>query len=113
MTQLSSDENSKLSWFENYTKGLFQSVRKPPREDGSLYPCPCCGYKTLSERGGFKICPVCFWEDDGQDDAEADLVRGGPNYSLSLTQARANFERIGACEKRCIKHVRAPRSEEK
>ena len=46
---------------------------------------------TLSERGGFEICSVCWWEDDGQDDADADVVRGGPNGDLSLTQARKNF----------------------
>jgi hypothetical protein len=42
------------------------------------------------ERGGFEICPVCFWEDDGQDDPDADVVLGGPNGQLSLTQARNN-----------------------
>ena len=26
--------------------------------------CLCCGYRALDERGGFDICPVCFWEDD-------------------------------------------------
>jgi hypothetical protein len=26
--------------------------------------CPCCGYYTLDGRGGYDICPVCFWEDD-------------------------------------------------
>ena len=46
---------------------------------------------TLAERGGFEICPVCFWEDDGQDDPDADLVMGGPNGRLSRTQARHNF----------------------
>ncbi|HDV6321953.1 TPA: hypothetical protein RJR38_003806 [Burkholderia multivorans] len=30
--------------------------------------CPCCRSKTLRERGGFEICSVCFWQDDGQDD---------------------------------------------
>ena len=49
--------------------------------------CPCCRCKTLRERGGFDICEVCFWEDDGQDDHDADVVRGGPNGALSLTQA--------------------------
>ena len=34
-------------------------------------PCPCCGYLTLDERGGYEICPVCYWEDDGQDDHDA------------------------------------------
>jgi Cysteine-rich CPCC len=62
--------------------------------DGGPYPRPCCHYVTLSERGGDEICQVCFWEDDGQDDHDADVVRSGPNYSLSLTQARTNFASI-------------------
>ncbi|WHO76586.1 MULTISPECIES: CPCC family cysteine-rich protein [Rhizobium] len=41
--------------------------------------------------------PVCFWEDDGQDDHDAELVRGGPNGPLSLVQARLNFAESGAC----------------
>lgn len=82
------------------------------RGDGP-YGCPCCGYLTLSERGGYEICPVCFWEDDGQDDHDADDIRGGPNYELSLTRARDNFSRIGACSERVVPHVRAPRPEER
>jgi hypothetical protein len=70
-----------------------------------LYRCPCCRYLTLSEPSSYEICPVCFWEDDGQDDEDADEVRGGPNGSLSLTQARINFENFGACEERHIKNV--------
>lgn len=59
-----------------------------PTPDGSLYRCPACGCRTLTERAGFEICPVCFWEGDGQDSHDADEVRGAPNGSLSLTQAR-------------------------
>ncbi|MEV0842708.1 CPCC family cysteine-rich protein [Actinocatenispora sera] len=70
--------------------------------------CPCCGYVTLAERGMSEICPVCFWEDDGQDDHDADLVRGGPNKRLSLTDARRNFAAFGACDQRCRKFVRDP-----
>jgi hypothetical protein len=54
-------------------------------------PWPCCSALTLSGRGAFEICPVCGWEDDGQDDPDADVVRGGPNGSLSLTEARRRF----------------------
>ncbi|MCM1161731.1 MAG: hypothetical protein NC412_10950 [Roseburia sp.] len=36
-----------------------------------LFPCPCCGFKTLTELydvnegTGYDICPYCHWEDDG------------------------------------------------
>lgn len=56
----------------------------------SHLPCPCCHLPTLIERGAYDICPVCWWEDDGQDDADSDLVSGGPNGRYSLTRARAN-----------------------
>ncbi|MEU0955590.1 CPCC family cysteine-rich protein [Streptomyces niveus] len=76
-------------------------------EDGA-HPCPCCGFLTLGERSSFEICPVCFWEDDGQDDHDADRVRGGPNGRLSLAEARRNFHAMGACDERCTQFVRAP-----
>jgi len=75
--------------------------------------CPCGGCATLDGRAEFEICPVCFWEDDGQDDADADVVRGGPNGSLSLTEARANFHAFGAVEQRHVQHVRPPTPEER
>jgi hypothetical protein len=66
----------------------------------------------LSGRGHNEICEVCFWEDDGQDDHDADMVRGGPNNILSLTEARTNFLNIGACDNEALRHVRPPRKEE-
>lgn len=63
-------------------------------------------------RGGFEICPVCFWEDDGQGDADADVIRGGPNGGLSLTQARLNFKCVGACDEQFCKGVRQPSADE-
>ena len=77
------------------------------------YACPCCRFLTLPERGGYEICPVCFWEDDGQDDHDADRVRGGPNGQLSLTQARLNFAEYGACDERCRAFVRPPNDRER
>ena len=79
---------------------------------GRLYACPCCGYLTLSTRAAFELCPVCYWEDDGQGDADADEVFGGPNASLSLTQARSNFAAFGACDREFVSHVRSPRQDE-
>jgi hypothetical protein len=102
----------RTDWFTRYVDALrYESVRAEKAE-GVLYRCPCCGCKTLDERGGFDICPVCFWEDDGQDDADADIVRGGPNGRLSLSNARKNFKEIGACESRHLRHVRMPTREE-
>jgi hypothetical protein len=74
---------------------------------GPLRACPCCGYATLPSRGDYEICPICFWEDDGQDDQDADDERGGPNR-VSLTAARINFLRIGVAEPKDQPHVRAP-----
>lgn len=66
-------------------------VSLPPKADGSLYACPCCGCATLHDRGGYDICPICKWEDDGQDDATADESWFGPNGGYTLTEARANY----------------------
>lgn len=48
-------------------------------DDGNPPPaldhiCPCCAYETLAEKSGFEICPVCFWENDGQDDTNVDEI---------------------------------------
>ena len=75
-------------------------------------PCPCCGYLTISERGAFQICPVCFWQDDGQDDHNADQVLGGPNGDISLTTGRANYLAFGASRQRDLPHVRPPTPQE-
>ena len=80
---------------------------KGPVADGP-YACPCCGFISLIERGADEICRVCYWQDDGQDEHDAGVVRGGPNYGLSLTAARANFRATGACDERCRTFVRPP-----
>lgn len=76
------------------------------------YSCPCCRHYTLDSRGDDAICQVCYWHDDGQDDHDAGVVRGGPNYELSLDQARTNFQAFGACTHRVTAFVRPPRSDE-
>ena len=68
-----------------------------PNQPINRFPnaCPCCGYATLDARGEYDICTVCWWEDDGQDNDNANIVRGGPNSNLSLTRARINFLAAG------------------
>ncbi len=59
-----------------------------------LKPCPCCGRKTLTSLSQLEICDVCWWEDDGTDRDNEEAI-GGPNYNVSLKQARLNFIREG------------------
>ena len=90
----------------------FQSVYEDYAEVPT-YRCPCCRSLTLHGRGHFEMCPVCRWEDDGQDEAEAARVRGGPNGMLSLTQARLNFARCGACDPERAVRARPPTEAER
>ncbi|TNY37040.1 hypothetical protein EIO00_10465 [Thermomonospora catenispora] len=86
--------------------GVVESERDEP------CPCPCRGYLTLTARGDHEICDVRFREDDGQDEHDADIVRGGPNGGLSLTQARRNVAEFGACDRSTPRHVRDPPPQE-
>ena len=83
-----------------------------PVLDQKTYRCPCCKYKTLRGRGHFELCPICFWEDDGQDETEAEEVRGGPNGHLSLRRAQFNFFNFGAVEEGLRDKVRGPLADE-
>lgn len=69
-----------------------ERIEGSPRK---MESCPCCGRKTIENRGDYDICNVCWWEDCGQDNEHADDVLGGPNYGVSLTQARHFYLTIG------------------
>jgi hypothetical protein len=102
---------ARQAWWEHYVKRMeYETVLAPPER--GPYRCPCCHQLTLKARGRFEICPVCWWEDDGQDDRHADELWYGPNRSLSLTDARRNFALTGASDERRRKHVRPPLPEE-
>ncbi len=91
------------------------------------YKCFCCGYTTLDSRGGYDICPVCFWEDDRYllydkeeivtslydelDDIDEETlmdIPSGANDGLTLREGRENYKRFGACEEEMVKYVRKP-----
>ena len=78
-------------WFDWYVRQVSKEKQWATYRDRFL--CPCCFMPTLDERRRYEICPICFWEDDGQDSDDADLVRGGPNHDYSLKEARENFEK--------------------
>ena len=82
----------------------------PPVEsgaEGGSYPCPCCGFLTLhGPPGGYGVCAVCFWEDDGVQ-LKYPTYAGGAN-GLSLIDAQSNYRRLGACDPQSVAHVRPP-----
>ena len=58
------------------------------------------------------LCPVCWWEDDGQEDGDAGDVRLTVNGQLSLSEAREHYERCGASHPRFLAYVRQPTAAE-
>lgn len=70
------------------------------------FPCPCCDCLTLSERGAYEICPVCFWEDEDVQFNNPDF-EGGANKE-SLKQARENYKKFNASSLDFVKEVREP-----
>lgn len=78
-----------------------------PKDSTPREQCLCCGYVTLPERGRSLICPVCFWEDDafiGDRLDERSLCN-----KLTLRQGRVNFVVVGACDRKSLAHVVAPK----
>ncbi len=90
---------------------MFENVSEPTSKE-KAYRCPCYKFKTLHSRGGFEMCAVCWWEDDRQDEHDAEKIRGGPNETLSLRQARDNFRSFGAIEKHFVGRFREPLPDE-
>ena len=54
------------------------------------------------------LCPVCWWEDDGQGDEDAHEIRLTANGHLSLAEARESYARCGAADPRFLPYVRDP-----
>ena len=76
------------------------------------FRCPCCGARTLPLPDSLQLCPVCWWEDDGQDSDDAAEVRSTVNGELSLTEARQNYQLCGAAHLRFVRYVRKALPEE-
>jgi len=49
----------------------------------NLFPCPCCGNKTLEDIGEFDVCNICMWEDDP-------IQRGNPNDEIGANTKSLN-----------------------
>ncbi|HZZ65552.1 MAG TPA: CPCC family cysteine-rich protein [Candidatus Baltobacteraceae bacterium] len=71
------------------------------------YTCPCCGYRVFSGPPGTEeVCPICGWCDDLMH-LRFPLFNGRPN-GISLIDAQANFNVIGAMNEAALKSVRFP-----
>ena len=103
---------------EGWRTWLFAALHRNPQANKFVHPvedsvpnrfrCPCCGYKTLETAGALALCPVCWWEDDGQEDEDASEVRLTVNGQLSLNEAREHFAHCGAAHPRFLPYVRKP-----
>jgi hypothetical protein len=74
-----------------------------------MHPCPCCGYKTLPERGDYDVCPVCWWEDEGPGLKPWEI--SGPN-AQTLIEAQQEYLAETRPYSRRPGGVRAPRRKE-
>lgn len=83
-------------------------------EMNDSFRCPCCGYFTLTERWGYEICKVCFWEDDDERESYGQVAPERPQGAnrVHLWQARENFLAFGAAEAKNKPHVRPPLPDE-
>lgn len=64
--------------------------------------CPVCGYLTIEKK--WDICPICFWQYEGDNVTE----KSGANHGLTIAEARENFASFGACEPSMLGNVRPP-----
>ncbi|WP_406693805.1 CPCC family cysteine-rich protein [Singulisphaera sp. Ch08] len=71
------------------------------------YKCFICGYYTLDYRCEWKICEICFWEDDVFVDHRND--KSSPaNKGMMVSRAQANFMLFGAMSREFVGVVRKP-----
>jgi hypothetical protein len=90
--------------------------------DSRLFPCEYDGCCALSLPllwiqnprcpRALRLCPVCWWEDDGQEDRDASEIRLTVNGELSLHEARVHYVQYGASHPRFLPYVRKPLTEE-
>ncbi|MFB6179922.1 MAG: CPCC family cysteine-rich protein [Halorientalis sp.] len=71
--------------------------------------CPVCGYRTLPSHPHqvrYEICPICYWEDDLVQQSKPKSPAGA--NKIPLQQARENFRKYGAVERRLVEYTREP-----
>lgn len=74
-----------------------------------LHKCDCCGYYTL-EDPVYEICSICWWQEDYITRRDPDF-KGGAN-EVSLNEARINYKKFKASDRKYKQRVREPLPEE-
>lgn len=59
-------------YLQQYLTVLYKENFSVVGNEDILQMCPCCRYLTLTNRGNYDICPLCYWEDDGKAYDELD-----------------------------------------
>ncbi len=78
-------------------------VERVEGKPANLLPCPVCKYKTFTELGTWKTCPVCGWNSDPMQEAMPAEPIG--SNGISLEEARQNFARFGAITQKKLDEV--------
>ncbi|MCO7262589.1 CPCC family cysteine-rich protein [Dickeya zeae] len=55
-------------------------------KENKLYPCLCCGNRTIGDTGNYEICSVCGWEDDPVQSRDPDFSGGANPSSLNRSK---------------------------
>jgi hypothetical protein len=86
------DQNEELyqnssELFHQYAERI-NNIKPRERAINSFYECPCCDAPVIGEIGGYEICTICKWEDDGQSKENENECWPGPNGGCSLAEYR-------------------------
>jgi len=102
MNRIAVDQDLKPLFNNPKFKAIVAGIKK---ERGT---CPCCGYKTLSEKppGTYEICEICFWKEDEIQFNDPDYEEGANN--VSLRQAQMNFKKYGVADPQQKRFARKP-----
>ncbi len=88
---------------------LIRKLEAPMAVGDGVVECPCCRMIALKNRSVGEECPICGWRDfQGQNEFYPDEVVSGRNRSLSLRQAREEFEAYGSLDPKDYKPNAVP-----
>ena len=98
--------------YTNWRTAIAHPIQSPSNGTPICYTTGIVFRFSTPAPGALVLCPVCWWEDDGQEDSDASEVRLTVNGQLSLDEARRFYTQCGAAHPRFLPYVRKPQSAE-